>query len=128
MGKEVLAQRVRYHDYTISMTLQGNESRVTNFRLCISVCACACVLLSVCVLCVSTCVCCVCVCVCCVSACVCCVCVCVCECVCVCVYMCVVLARLDYKNVSQLCKLLYFVTVGYDLLYVLVCATLNLST
>ena len=33
MGEKVLAQTIRYRDYTIWMTLQGNESRVTTFRL-----------------------------------------------------------------------------------------------
>ena len=32
-GKKVPAQRIRYRDYTIWITLQGTESRLTTFRL-----------------------------------------------------------------------------------------------
>ena len=33
MGYKVLAQRIRYRDYTIWMALQGTESRVKTFRM-----------------------------------------------------------------------------------------------
>ena len=32
-SRKVLAQRIRYRDYTVWMTLQGTKSRITTFRL-----------------------------------------------------------------------------------------------
>ena len=94
-SKKVLAQSIRYHDYTIWMTPQGTESRVTTSRLRYIMCVCVCVCVYVCVsvpvsvcLCVFVCV------SICVSECVCvclsvCQCVCMCVCVCLSVYQCV---------------------------------------
>ena len=54
-SSKVLAQRIRHRDYTISMTHQGTETRVTTFHsetcnvssvclcLCLCVCVCGCV-------------------------------------------------------------------------------------
>ncbi len=96
-SSKVLAQRIQYREYTIWMTRQGTESRVTTYRLryimshrvCVDRCVCVCVHACVCV--------CVCSCVfvyMCMHACVdVCVCVCVlaqvsvCVCVCVCVFI-----------------------------------------